>query len=1015
MAGCKFSDAEDEGPCGGGFAINEEHCYYYTPPTTLTGGCSVEFVEYPEAIIRASGEGYNLPKRRSDAVMYPFTAVSYGPEGPGAAHCGKVVKPDNCTSIFGGFEDSFDVSEIFLDYTPTELSFDYGYSDTWFAYVYDTSDDAGHLGTACYHIEEMDEDSTTTTSTTTTDPTTGLDSTTSSSASTPAANTRCIPCAAFNCTAASTSLSYTADENLTGDPDCPHPTLFGFGTDSNKIAFTYNTLSTQVPDGIIDFEVSFDGTTYVNAWDATNNVGIAYTSSQSPWQGETAVGEEDGDEGFTDFQIYNLNDGINAFDFRVKFSIGPIYDDSGATTVFSGTRWIPTEILNNGTGWSIGDVIPITFQHRLPDNTLTTLTLNIRVTAVGNIPSQQEVPGFDLLRPNDTINGHTITRTFHTEIGEFPYHIIYLDGSGADFVKDAQYTSNRAHVITAVAGYGIKDRAILVGLYEFLDKSIQFMTGDVNRDASDVFGDIKTPRAFISVNENGGISDINISAGAYSLDTNSFYTLNDGQPLDGYSSGNNIATSGGNGSGLTVDIDTSIIVDENSTTIADQIDAIRINNPGSGYQNGDIVTISGGGAKISILEVTSGGENLNLMNELPDIKIGAPSDNNTAFSKKGEDDGHPTFKLNLTTEKLKIKILTKDGKVDAQPIDETNGGDNQPAKISTTIAGGKITNITITKPGRGYTNLNRPDIIINNFAEFKRETIGNDSYRDNYGEETRDVFSRFPESRQNSSDEGYTVINESTFKDLELSFDAVPSEREIISAEPVIDIKMDPDRESVRQKSQQKYTSDITDPLRQLITPDYDVSYLDNVELDGGYIIDPALPPSPFDIKGVIRDDLPRTQKTVTDNIDAVTQEVYPDYRVDDETKVESCVGSFTNLPIASKFTKYIVRQFRPDPTEVTEISVKLSCTPQDIGCAHFACAPPFLTPNSSTTTSTSDEATGSTESTTVTRTFTMSPIMGPGCQEWTAEGKITMWHDLTRAAQTVVRAAKEYGNPFAD
>ena len=50
------------------------------------------------------------------------------------------------------------ISEIFLDYTPTELSFDYGYSDTWFAYVYDTSDDAGHLGTACYHIEEMDED-----------------------------------------------------------------------------------------------------------------------------------------------------------------------------------------------------------------------------------------------------------------------------------------------------------------------------------------------------------------------------------------------------------------------------------------------------------------------------------------------------------------------------------------------------------------------------------------------------------------------------------------------------------------------------------------------------------------------------------------------------------------------------------------------------------------------------------------------------------------------------------------
>ena len=110
-----------------------------------------------------------------------------------------------------------------------------------------------------------------------------------------------------------------------------------------------------------------------------------------------------------------------------------------------------------------------------------------------------------------------ITRTFHTEIGEFPYHVVYLDGNGNDFVKDTQYTSSRNHIITAKAGYGIVDRAILVGLYEFLDKSLQFTTGDVNENAPDVFNTVSAPVAFISVDENGGISDINIDSGVYSF------------------------------------------------------------------------------------------------------------------------------------------------------------------------------------------------------------------------------------------------------------------------------------------------------------------------------------------------------------------------------------------------------------------------------------------------------------------------------------------------------------------
>ena len=48
--------------------------------------------------------------------------------------------------------------------------------------------------------------------------------------------------------------------------------------------------------------------------------------------------------------------------------------------------------------------------------------MNTKVTAVGPVDNTTSQTGFDVLRVNDKINGHTITRTFHTEIGEFPYH-----------------------------------------------------------------------------------------------------------------------------------------------------------------------------------------------------------------------------------------------------------------------------------------------------------------------------------------------------------------------------------------------------------------------------------------------------------------------------------------------------------------------------------------------------------------------------------------------------------------
>ena len=59
-------------------------------------------------------------------------------------------------------------------------------------------------------------------------------------------------------------------------------------------------------------------------------------------------------------------------------------------------------------------------------------------------------------------------------------------------------------------------------------------------------------------------------------------------PGTGYSVGNNIATTGGTGTGLTVDIITV------NTSPAGAINKIKIRNRGSGYVNGDVLNVSGG-------------------------------------------------------------------------------------------------------------------------------------------------------------------------------------------------------------------------------------------------------------------------------------------------------------------------------------------------------------------------------------------------------------------------------------
>ena len=76
--------------------------------------------------------------------------------------------------------------------TPSELSFDFAYSDRFFAYLYDTSDKGGTVGIPSYYIEDQ------------TSSTSG-----GSNDGNVTTSSNCYPCSNFTCTPATTSLSYT--------------------------------------------------------------------------------------------------------------------------------------------------------------------------------------------------------------------------------------------------------------------------------------------------------------------------------------------------------------------------------------------------------------------------------------------------------------------------------------------------------------------------------------------------------------------------------------------------------------------------------------------------------------------------------------------------------------------------------------------------------------------------------------------------------------------------------------
>ena len=168
--------------------------------------------------------------------------------------------------------------------------------------------------------------------------------------------------------------------------------------------------------------------------------------------------------------------------------------------------------MDPGQNYAVNDTYTLNYTHTHDDLTTSVLTIDLKVSAVGPIEGTAPQAGFDAMREGDTINGHTITKVFHTEFDNFQRHLVYLDGNGNDFTYNTQYTSNRAHQITVFAGKGVKTHSCLMGLYEFYDKSVQYTTESIDGGSPDVYNTLKQPIAE-GIITNGTITGFNVYSG----------------------------------------------------------------------------------------------------------------------------------------------------------------------------------------------------------------------------------------------------------------------------------------------------------------------------------------------------------------------------------------------------------------------------------------------------------------------------------------------------------------------
>jgi hypothetical protein len=184
------------------------------------------------------------------------------------------------------------------------------------------------------------------------------------------------------------------------------------------------------------------------------------------------------------------------------------YYDTVASKYY--TRWKILRVIRYGSDYTAGDGSTYSNQNiyylyypNATDPDRVGVALMISGTNDGDWSQ-----GSSKIAVGDTINGWTVSNVKHTD-EDFNMHVAYLEEGSNIFTKDTSYTSSNGITITVKAGFGIKDRAALIGRYEFQRKEIQYVTAEANLDVPQEDLDVIKPQ-LQAVVENGKVTAVQV-------------------------------------------------------------------------------------------------------------------------------------------------------------------------------------------------------------------------------------------------------------------------------------------------------------------------------------------------------------------------------------------------------------------------------------------------------------------------------------------------------------------------
>lgn len=836
--------------------FNESHCTNCQP----TGGMGVQFWTYPQ-----QNRSYYWPSVDRDAVCYGSTMVTVGSDDSsnplGApAYCGKLTRNEG--TGFGGFGSTSTNYRVW-DHVPESLSFYPLDSDMYFAYMWETSD--AFVGTPCKQTRLVTRnDTSSTTSEGPEDPVTGEPTTVTTTTTTSSSFWQCIPCTDSDgeCTPTVTTVSYSLPEgNLTGNGDQPHPTIYASGTNRNTIIFKYNGLSTTQANSVDSFTITIDGNTY-NAWSEGASNG-EFTISAGTW----------GQDDFNERYIEEFSD---ANGFRYAISIRPnITDLTNDVYTYSGSLVSILEVISGGTGYSTSSTF---------SDTLEGFSWTLNVTSVVDREVAAGSTG-TLISKGETVNGHTVVGTFHTDIENFIWHVLELDGNGSNFTKDGSYTTSAGRSITTAAGFGIPDRGMIVGLYEFPGKSIQFITAELDPEVPHVYDDLVEPNITFNVS-NGVITSANI------IDGGSGYDILGREVFAGVSP-------------PAIDSGKQAVIDATFTN--GSITAVRIVDGGSGYSS-STPPVLGIGDTTGHTEIVS----------FPGL--GDPNDDAALNLQKEADDFNDLGKFDHVGE-IKAAEFDFDGvseTVGTQTITGIRVKYSRPAEY-------KIPGTNYTQKGgstleysKVFQDQESADAFI---AEMKRqsyncttEKLEEKRVSELIRENKQDLQQKNKETlvgkvtkidlSQTTSKEKYYEQKESMFAQQKIT------ERKHISA----NVRTDPNVKRIIETTRAGLPQSAIDAIpRTTETPE---KFAEFTPIEG----------------------LDASMKTALDNYNAAIDSTLDEGSriVYDETEVQTVNVSFSRMPCASRFLKYYVRQYTPDSSTKTTMNISLTCTMPGLDCTDY-------------------------------------------------------------------------------